>query len=134
LILQLKQRHIDLLNHETERIHPIEACAMLFGKLHPNKAVVEKVKIAQNRLKSTTRFEVDPEKVATAVAEAESEDHEFLGLFHSHPAPATPSSIDQKFMNLWGDALWLILSSTNGNLAAYQLIDGKIKQVTIEIK
>jgi proteasome lid subunit RPN8/RPN11 len=134
LILQLQQNHINLLKQETKKMYPLEACAMLFGKLIQKKAVVEKVEIAQNRLKSTTRFEVDPAKVATAITEAENNDQEFIGLFHSHPAPATPSSVDQKFMKLWGDAIWLILSSTDGNLAAYQLIDGKIKQATIKIQ
>jgi len=107
---------------------------MLFGKLSQNKAVVEKVEITKNRLLSTTRFEVDPAKVATAINEAEKEGLEFIGLFHSHPAPAMPSTIDQKFMRLWGDALWLILSSTDGNLAAYQLIDRRVKEATIRIK
>ena len=115
-------------------MHPVEACAILFGKLSQNKAVVEKVEVTQNRLCSTTLFEIEPAKVAVAIAEAEIEGLEFIGLFHSHPAPASPSSIDLKYMELWGDALWLILSSTNGNLAAYQLIDGKVKQATIRIK
>jgi len=134
LILRLQRSHVESLKRETERVHPVEACAMLFGKLSKNEAVVEKVEVAQNRLRSTTRFEVDPEKVAASITEAEKEGLEFIGLFHSHPAPAAPSSIDRKFMRLWGDALWLILSSTDGNLAAYQLTDGKVKEATIRIE
>jgi len=130
----LQHCHIELLKQETKKVNPVEACAMLFGKLSQNKAVVEKVEVTQNRLRSTTRFEVDPAKVATAITEAEKEGLEFIGLFHSHPAPAMPSTIDQKFMRLWGDALWLILSSTDGNLAAYQLIDRRVKEATIRIK
>ena len=107
---------------------------MLFGKLSQTRAVVEKVEVAQNRLRSTTRFEVDPAKVAAAITAAEKEGLEFIGLFHSHPALAAPSTIDQKFMRLWGDALWLILSSNDGNLAAYQLMDGTIKEATIRIE
>jgi proteasome lid subunit RPN8/RPN11 len=122
------------LKHETERVHPVEACAMLFGSLSYNKAVVEKVEVAQNRLKSSTRFEVDPEKVAAAVTEAENEGLEFIGLFHSHPAPATPSSVDLEYMRLWGDALWLIHSSIDGKLAAYHLVEGKAKEATIRIE
>jgi proteasome lid subunit RPN8/RPN11 len=134
LILQLQHCHVELLKQETEKVHPVEACAMLFGKLSQNKAVVEKVEVAQNRLHSTTLFEVDPVKVAVAITEAEKEGLDFIGLFHSHPAPATPSTIDQKFMQLWGDALWLILSSTDGNLAAYQLMDGTVMEATIRIE
>ena len=115
-------------------MHPVEACAILFGKLSQNKAFVEKVEVTQNRLRSTTLFEIDPAKVAVAITEAEVEGLEFIGLFHSHPAPATPSSVDLKYMKLWGDTLWLIRSSTNGNLAAYQLIDDKVKQATIRIE
>jgi proteasome lid subunit RPN8/RPN11 len=122
------------LKQEAEKVHPVEACAMLFGKLSQNRAIVEKVEVAQNRLRSATRFEVDPAKVAVAITEAEKEGLEFIGLFHSHPAPAKPSSVDQKFMRLWGDALWLILSSTDGTLAAYRLIGGSVKEVTIRIE
>jgi len=134
LILQLQRRHVELLKQETERMHPVEACAMLFGKLSKNEASVEKVEVAENRLRSSTLFEVDPAKVAAAITEAEKEGYEFIGLFHSHPAPAAPSSVDLKYMRLWGDALWLILSSTDGKLAAYQLIDDKIKEATIRIE
>lgn len=107
---------------------------MLFGKLSQNKAFLRKIKFTKNRLQSTTRFEVDPEKVAAAILEAEKEDLDFIGLFHSHPAPATPSLIDQKFMRLWGDALWLILSSSDKKIAAYHMADGKVKEATIKIK
>ena len=134
MILQLQHYHVELLKQETKKVHPVEACAILFGKLSQNKAFVEKVEVTQNRLRSTTLFEIDPAKVAVAITEAEIEGLEFVGLFHSHPAPATPSLIDLKYMKLWGDALWLILSSIDGNLLAYQLIDGKVKQATIRIK
>ena len=134
MILQLQRFQVELLRQETKKVHPVEACAILFGKLSQNNAVVEKVEVTQNRLRSTTLFEIDPAKVAVAITEAEVEGLEFIGLFHSHPAPATPSSVDLKYMKLWGDTLWLILSSIDGNLLAYQLIDGKVKQATIRIK
>lgn len=133
MILQLQRRHVDLLKQEAKKIHPVEACALLFGKLSQNEAVVEKVEVAPNVLQSTVRFEIDPVKVAAAFTEAEEEGLDFIGLFHSHSAPATPSPIDLKFMRLWGDALWLILSSTQGHLAAYQLSEGTVKEVSIRI-
>jgi proteasome lid subunit RPN8/RPN11 len=134
LILQLQHRHIDLLKQEARNVHPIEACAMLFGKLSNNEASVEKVEVAQNKLQSTVRFEIDPMKVVAAFNEADEEGLKFIGLFHSHPAPAAPSSIDIKFMKLWGDALWLILSSTEDKLAAYQIKDNEITEATIIIE
>ena len=134
LILQLQHRHVDLLKQETKKTYPIEACAMLFGKLSINEALVEKIEVAPNKLRSTVRFEIDPMRAVAAFNEAEGEGLEFIGLFHSHPAPAEPSSIDLKFMKLWGDSLWLILSSTEGRFAAYQIKDDEIMEVTIRIE
>ncbi len=131
MILQLTGEQLRLLKAEAKRNYPVEACALLFGKRDEEKATVKKVVVAPNRLKSTVRFEMDPQLVYAAFEEADQEGLQFIGLFHSHPAPAVPSSVDLKYMELWEDAIWLILSSTEGKAAAYQLIDGKIHEVTI---
>jgi proteasome lid subunit RPN8/RPN11 len=134
LILRLKRHHAEFLKQEAKKVHPVEACAMLFGKLFQNEAVVRKVKVTPNKLKSTERFEIDAEMVASAITEAEKECLDFIGLFHSHPAPAIPSLIDLKYMKLWGDALWLILSSIDDKLAAYQLNNSTVEEVSINME
>lgn len=134
MILQLTGEQLRLLKAEAKRSHPIEACALLFGKRGEGRAVVTKVVVAPNRLKSTVRFEMDPQLVYAAFEEADQEGLQFIGLFHSHPAPALPSSVDLKYMELWGDAIWLILSSTEERAAAFQMTDGKIRKVTINLK
>jgi proteasome lid subunit RPN8/RPN11 len=134
LILRLQHNQVELLTIETNEVYPIEACALLFGKLSINEAVVKTIKVVKNRLRSTSRFEVDPTNVATAVIEAEKEGMNFIGLFHSHPAPAEPSPIDIKFMHLWSDAIWLILSTTENRFAAYYLVNRKLKEATISIE
>ncbi len=107
---------------------------MLFGKLSQNEAHVEKVEVAPNELQSTVRFKIDPQRVVAAFTKADKQCLEFIGLFHSHPSAATPSPIDLKFMKLWGDALWLILSSIDGKLAAFQILDNRVKEATIRIE
>ena len=134
MILRIKHQHINLLKEEARKVHPIEACAMLFGKLARKEAVVRKVVVAPNKLQSTVRFEIDPETFASAFTEADEDGLDFIGLFHSHPAPAKPSLIDLRYMKLWGDALWLILSSTNGSLAAYQMRTDKVREITIKVE
>ena len=133
LILRLQRLHVNLLNQEAEKVQPIEACALLFGKLSHDEAVVKKVEFAPNKLQSPVKFQIDPENVAASFTKAEKEDLEFIGIFHSHPAPAEPSSIDLEGMKLWGDALWLILSLTDGELAAYQLMDDSVEEATLQI-
>jgi len=121
-----------LLNEEAQRVRPIEACALLFGELTQDDVFVRKVIVAQNELHSAQRFEINPERVYKAFNEAEKEGFEFIGLFHSHPAPAIPSKIDLKFMKIWGDALWLILSLTDYNFSAYQLKNGELREIEIK--
>ena len=115
-------------------MHPVEACALLFGRVNSNEAYVSKVAIAHNQLQSTVRFEINPEIVFKELNEADREELDFIGLFHSHPAPTRPSLIDQKGMKLWGNAIWLILSSTKGNLAAYQIMNDEVLEIPIIVE
>ena len=130
--LRLRPYHISLLREEARRVHPIEACGILFGKLNHAEAVVEKVVMAPNVLRSGERFEMNPETVVKAIAESEKKGLHFIGLFHSHPASANPSLVDMKFLKLWGDAIWLILSLTDGKLAAFQMKDGLLEEVALD--
>ncbi|UCB61373.1 MAG: M67 family metallopeptidase [Candidatus Bathyarchaeota archaeon] len=132
--LKLQQRHITSIEKEARRMYPIEACGMLFGKTTPSEAVVQKIVTSPNILQSPKRFEINPEAVVKTITECEKEGLAFIGLFHSHPAPPDPSPVDLKFMKLWGDAIWLILSSTQYTLAAFQIKDDELNQVHITIK
>lgn len=132
MILQLTKEQIRLLRKEARKSQPIEACALLFGKIIKRKAVVTRIITAPNILKSTVRFEIDPKIVYAAFEQADREGLEFIGLFHSHPAPPSPSAIDLKYMRLWGDAVWLILSSIDGSVSAFQMVDSEIREIPIK--
>jgi len=134
MILVLAREQIDLFKAEATKNFPVEACALLFGKLAGDRATVAKVVVAQNILKSSTRFEVDPMFVFSTFEQAEKEGLDFVGLFHSHPAPATPSAIDLRYMKLWGSAIWLILSTLDGMIAAFQKTDDQLKRIEIAVE
>ena len=134
LILELQQQHLDLLRKETNAVFPIESCAILFGKYSENNVILQKVKITPNQLKSPIKFEIEPTIIAEAFCQAEREGLDFIGLFHSHPAPSVPSEIDLKFMKLWEETLWLILSTREDTFGAYMLEDGIMKKIPISIK
>ena len=70
---------------------------------------------------------------------AEVAGYKFLGIFHSHPAPAEPSGIDQKNMR-WMDennfkfAIWVIQSMFRGQTTnAFIFMNNQIFKVPIEI-
>jgi len=132
MILRLSTQQLQFLREEARRVHPVEACAILFGKTNRRGAVVKRVVTVQNVLKSTARFEIAPKTFFDTFMQAEKDGLEFIGLFHSHPAPAYPSVVDLEFMRLWGDAVWLILPSTNDNFAAFQMRDGKVSALTVK--
>ena len=104
-ILQLTSEQVRILRKEARDRYPVEACALLFGRFSEEKAVVTKIVIAPNTLESTTRFQIDPQLVFDSFECAEREGLEFIGLFHSHPAPRNPSVMDICFMRLWSDAI-----------------------------
>ncbi len=134
MILRLTSEQLRLLRDESRKNHPVEACALLFGRLIDGEAVVTRVVVMPNVLKSPTRFEADPQTVFNAFEQADRDGLQFIGLFHSHPAPASPSVVDIKYMRLWGEAVWLILSSNDGNMAAFQMINGDIHEVTLKVE
>jgi proteasome lid subunit RPN8/RPN11 len=131
MILRLTTEQLQLLREESKRCHPVEACALLFGEFIRGDAVVKKIVLTTNILKSPVEFEVDPEEAYHAFEQAELEGIEFVGFFH-HPAPSKPSGIDIKFMRLWAEAAWLVLSSLNGEFGAFQMIGGKVSEITIK--
>jgi proteasome lid subunit RPN8/RPN11 len=104
---------------EAER--PNEACGIVLLR----DGVAERYVPAENAAASPYRFEVraDPE-----VWFLEDEGYE-LAVFHSHPAsPARPSRTDVENIGLWDGRLYLILSVRDGDLAAFRIEDGQIRE------
>jgi len=133
MTLRLTTQQVQLLRDEVNRVQPFEACALLFGSMTSREAVVHRVVTAPNALRSTVRFEIDPKAFYDAFIQAQRDGLDFIGLFHSHPAPAFPSSRDQEFMRLWGDAFWLILSTLDNSLAAFQMFNNRVRRVTLKM-
>jgi len=133
-ILQLTKKQARILRKEGRDKYPVEACALLFGRLAEEKAVVTKIVIASNILRSTTKFQIDPQLVFDSFEHAEQKGLQFVGLFHSHPAPPSPSAIDICYMKLWGDAVWLILSSMDNSMAAFQMVNSKVRRIKVNIE
>ena len=132
MIVHLTNHQLNSLRDEAKKVYPNEACAMLFGRTTTGEAFVTRIVVSPNILRSTVQFEIEPQKVLQAFKEAEELGEEFIGIFHSHPAVAEPSSLDIQCMRLWGNAVWLILSSTEGNFAAFQLVNGDVQNLKLD--
>ena len=129
-VLRISLRQILFLVDEIEKVFPVEACALLFGRVAEKEIVLEKVVPTPNILNSADEFKFDGEEVGAALEESEPK---LRGFFHSHPAPAVPSSKDIKYMKPWGeDYVWVILSTLKyGGIGAYRIRNGQPERVTI---
>ena len=121
-----------LLNH-AEASLPIEAAALLFGHVENNSIIVSTISLVKNEAKSKINFEINPEEEYRLILEAEERNEEMVGIFHSHPAPATPSSSDLENMKL-NPVVWLIASKISGRWEhrAYILENEKVVEVVIK--
>lgn len=133
MIIRLTKEHIRLLTEETRKKYPIEACGLLFGDISSKDAVVRKIILVQNILESSTNFQIDPEEFLNASFIAEEEGMQHIGFFHSHPAAANPSVTDNRYMKLWPENIWLIISSVDYDMGAYQTSDSGFRRIDIKV-
>lgn len=108
----------------------VEKAALLFGGFAGREARVTRGVVAENVEESPTRFVVDPAFLLRQLQEAEERGEELVGVIHSHPAPAQPSEEDLRFMEV-NPVVWIIASSTTGEVRAYQLIGDLLREIRI---
>ena len=133
MILWLTKRQISSIIEETRRKYPIESCGLLFGWITKKKAIVKKIVSTRNLLKSPTQFQISPEEFVNHLSEAEREGLQLIGFYHSHPAAPRPSMIDTKYMKLWPESIWLIISSIDYSMQAYQVANEKFEKVDVKV-
>ncbi|MHA1784278.1 MAG: Mov34/MPN/PAD-1 family protein [Candidatus Helarchaeota archaeon] len=100
--------------HFAKQNHPTEAAMLLFGKIDGEWAVIEVIEPTENINNSPVTFEIDPEEFYRIYVKNEKMGREFVGIFHSHPAPSFPSQIDIPNMKTT-QVIWLILGISDPN-------------------
>ena len=132
LALQISSSDLDMLHAHAEQSLPLESVALLFGVHESSTVDVMRIELMENKAKSMTTFEVDPEIEYRLLVEAESQKQDLIGIFHSHPAPPKPSSSDKRNMKL-NPVVWLIASKMTGKWEsrAYIMDDEEIIEVEI---
>lgn len=131
----LKNEHIKMMLKEAYREYPKEACGILLGQFKEDIAKVQELVITKNVAESSTRFMIDAEELYNILLRAEEEGKEMVGIFHSHPTVAKPSSIDQPFMEI-NPIVWIIVGTLSDKLdiAAYQWFKNAVNPVEIIIQ
>ncbi|MEM2429962.1 MAG: M67 family metallopeptidase [Nitrososphaerales archaeon] len=130
--LKIDVKDFEALKFEADKAWPIEACALVVGKVHDDVAVVHKVVIVKNADNSQVTFSIRPEDLFQVYLNAEKDGLNVIGVFHSHPAPPQPSIRDLEFMKV-NPIVWLIMAKPSGNYGAFQWVEGSIKRVTVDL-
>jgi proteasome lid subunit RPN8/RPN11 len=111
---------------------PNESCAFLLGDNNDCEKVATIIPM-RNIDNSPVSFSIDPDELLNAYNLAYSKGMEVCAIFHSHPAKASPSSIDIKYMQI-NPVIWLIYSTTEYEIRAFVHEDNDvIREIAINI-
>ena len=127
--LILSSKHVSELRKLAVDSLPLESCALLAGRISNDDVVVSEVIVAKNADRSQVTFSIEPNELLDAYNKAESLGLDIVAIFHSHPAPAKPSSTDAKYMEI-NPIPWLIMSTANNDMKAF-LFDGTIHELEV---
>jgi proteasome lid subunit RPN8/RPN11 len=130
MICEIKIFHKDLatIKSELETHKPYEACGVLIGTLDENTAFVEEALPITNSKRTMRSFELDPKEHYNAWNEAEKNEKEIIGVYHTHPvSSAVPSLWDGETMQN-DPSVWLIAGADG--MRAY-VWDNGLKAVKI---
>jgi [CysO sulfur-carrier protein]-S-L-cysteine hydrolase len=107
---------------------PNESCAFLLGYNDKVKEILE----VRNSDESPVTFRIKSTDLLHTYYLAESKGMQVIAIFHSHPTKPWPSSTDVKFMEI-NPVVWVIYSTTDGQLKAFIYDDDLVKEVHIRI-
>jgi [CysO sulfur-carrier protein]-S-L-cysteine hydrolase len=109
---------------------PNECCAFLLGERNDDgKAAI--ILRMRNIDESPVSFSIDPAELLNAYTLAETKGMEITAIFHSHPAKASPSSTDIKYMQI-NPVAWVIYSTTENEIRSFVYENEDIQEIGIK--
>lgn len=109
---------------------PNECCAFLLGE-HNDDGKVAIILRMRNIDESPVSFSIDPAELLNAYTLADTKGMEITAIFHSHPAKASPSSTDIKYMQI-NPVAWVIYSTTEKEIRAFIYENENIREIGIK--
>ncbi len=130
--LRIKTKDLNEIIKHSKMEFPLEACGILVGIKDDDAKVVEKIYKTKNILKSSSRYQIDPEEQLKIFLEADRNKLEVIGFYHSHPFyTAQVSNIDRSSAN-YPECVYLIYSIQDNEFKCFLWIEDKFKFENIE--
>lgn len=133
-VLILGRVRDEMINHALSE-YPQEACGLLAGeKIRDKGFLVRRAYRTRNISDSPLRYEIDPEDMYRAFLDAEREDMEIAGAYHSHPlGKAVPSKMDEE--RAYPGFLYVIISVPRVKIRAFIWEEGRgFRELPIRIE
>lgn len=138
MTVSIQQADLNRLTELTEACWPEEACALIVGHHLPRETwVVSHIEPSINIAVDPSRFfEIDPALRIKVEMNTLSEDHEIIGIFHSHPE-GEPVLSETDITNIKEPNLfWLIASTASGKVNEFRAFisagNYEIDQLTLQ--
>ncbi len=130
-LLKIKKEYLSNLNIFTSQVEPLEACALLLGKIKDNQIIVLEIVPLNNEYSSEIRFKINETELLKVYRYAESRDLSIVGIYHSHPSYPFPSNTDMEYMKI-NPIPWIIKSTITKEIKCYiHDEDFQIKEIKI---
>jgi proteasome lid subunit RPN8/RPN11 len=133
MTIVLTKKHKKRFIEEAKKKYPIEACGLVFGNKTKKKVILKKIIPLCNIANSPTSFKMDPVEFLKIKSDIEKGGTRFLCFYHSHPSDTKPSKMDLKYMRLWPETIWIIISSLNYEIAAFKNANNSVEALKFEL-
>lgn len=128
--IRISEAQRQALQDHAQKHDPNESCAILYGRIEGDLAVVKDFFLAYNADGSQSSFTISNEQLIAAYGKAEESNAQVIGIFHSHPdSEARPSGTDRQFMEI-NPVVWVIYSGSSSDFRAFVLED-QIQEIEV---
>ena len=131
--LTLTQAHVDEIIAHAREDAPNEACGIIAGK----DGTATRLYRMENAAASPYRYEMYGKAVLDLIKELDSQDEEFLVIYHSHTkTEAYPSPTDVRLAGGWPEQYFVLVSLQDEGapaVRAFRIIDEQITEAELVV-
>lgn len=130
--IKIPKKNIEEMISHARQTYPQECCGLLAGTSHTASDTYRMTNIDQ----SPFSYLMEPKEQFVALKDMREKGIEMMAIYHSHPKTDAEPSITDIKLAYYPDAYYIILSLAEPmrpDIRAHRIIDGKAKEVGIEI-
>ena len=138
MTLRMPAPLLDQVRREGERAYPSECCGAIAGPVDGEKRAARLYPLANRRTDNRHRYLIEAEQLRSVEREAQANNWEILGFYHSHPDhPAIPSEFDTSHAWPWYSYLIVAVADGRAESAASWVLDPdrpRMQEETLDVE